>query len=494
MQVISFSFLIFLPVVVLVYAVLPQKMRGIWLLAASWFFYLSAGAIYGIFLAVSIVTTYVAALLMEKPVQQTGTGRRKLILVSCLVLNLGILGVFKYAGFACHTVTGLLTALRIGSFATQPALHLILPVGISFYLFQALGYLIDVYRGEIRAQHSFLRYALFVSFFPTVLSGPIERAGHMLPQLAAPQGFHYENMRKGLLRMLWGYFLKMVLADRIAILVDTVYASPAGYPGTVLFIAAVLYTFQIYCDFGGYTNIAVGAAQICGFELMENFDTPYLSGSIAEFWRRWHRSLSFWFRDYLYFPLGGNRKGTVRKYINIMIVFMVSGLWHGAAWTFVIWGGLHGLYQVIGHLLMPLRNAVVKRFRIDRESFSHRLFKVLFTFLLVTLAWVFFRAERMTQALTILAGMRHITPSVLTDGTLYQLGLDRPNFLLMIFGLLILIGTDLCNHRGIKVSEKILSQGLWLRWCIYIAAVVIIAVCGIWGPGYDATSFIYYKF
>ena len=227
---------------------------------------------------------------------------------------------------------------------------------------------------------------------------------------------------------------------------------------------------------------------------MENFDTPYLSGSIAEFWRRWHRSLSFWFRDYLYFPLGGNRKGTVRKYINIMIVFMVSGLWHGAAWTFVIWGGLHGLYQVIGHLLMPLRNAVVKRFRIDRESFSHRLFKVLFTFLLVTLAWVFFRAERMTQALTILAGMRHITPSVLTDGTLYQLGLDRPNFLLMIFGLLILIGTDLCNHRGIKVSEKILSQGLWLRWCIYIAAVVIIAVCGIWGPGYDATSFIYYKF
>ena len=487
MQVISFSFLIFLPIVVFLYAILPQKIRYLWLLAASIFFYLSAGPVYGIFLLLSIVLTYTAARGMEhRP------GSKKMILVLCLILNLGVLGVLKYAAFFCSSAVGILSLFHVK--VSDPSIQLLLPVGISFYMFQALGYVIDVYRGQIAAEKNILRYALFVSFFPNVLSGPIERAGHMLPQFNNPPKFSYDNMRLGLLRMLWGYFLKMVLADRIAIIVNQVYASPGNYPGTVLLITAILYTFQIYCDFGGYTSIAIGAAKICGFELTENFDSPYLAESIAQFWRRWHRSLSFWFRDYLYFPLGGNRRGNVRKYINIMIVFLVSGLWHGAAWTFVIWGGLHGLYQIIGHLLMPIRNKLVELFHVDRKSFSHRLLKVLFTFLLVTIAWVFFRAGSLSEAAVILNGMWQFTPSVLTDGTLYQLGLDRPNFLLMVAGLLLLIWTDICNYRKIRIAEQILEQGIWLRFLIGIGAVLVILLCGIWGPGYDASSFIYYKF
>ena len=487
MQVISFSFLIFLPIVVFLYAILPQKIRYLWLLAASIFFYLSAGPVYGIFLLLSIVLTYTAARGMEhRP------GSKKMILVLCLILNLGVLGVLKYAAFFCSSAVGILSLFHVK--VSDPSIQLLLPVGISFYMFQALGYVIDVYRGEIAAEKNILRYALFVSFFPNVLSGPIERAGHMLPQFNNPPKFSYDNMRLGLLRMLWGYFLKMVLADRIAIIVNQVYASPGNYPGTVLLITAILYTFQIYCDFGGYTSIAIGAAKICGFELTENFDSPYLAESIAQFWRRWHRSLSFWFRDYLYFPLGGNRRGNVRKYINIMIVFLVSGLWHGAAWTFVIWGGLHGLYQIIGHILMPLRNRLVELFHVDRKSFSHRLLKVLITFLLVTLAWVFFRVKSLSGAVLILTGMLHFTPSVLTDGTLYHLGLDRPNFLLMTAGLLLLIWTDICNYRKVRIAERILEQGIWLRFLIGIGAVLVILICGIWGPGYDASSFIYYKF
>ena len=487
MQVISFSFLIFLPIVVFLYAVLPQRVRYLWLLAVSIFFYLSAGPVYGIFLLLSIVLTYTAARWMEhRP------GSKKMILVLCLILNLGVLGVLKYAAFFCSSAVGILSLFHVK--VSDPSIQLLLPVGISFYMFQALGYVIDVYRGEIAAEKNILRYALFVSFFPNVLSGPIERAGHMLPQFNNPPKFSYDNMRLGLLRMLWGYFLKMVLADRIAIIVNQVYASPGNYPGTVLLITAILYTFQIYCDFGGYTSIAIGAAKICGFELTENFDSPYLAESIAQFWRRWHRSLSFWFRDYLYFPLGGNRRGNVRKYINIMIVFLVSGLWHGAAWTFVIWGGLHGLYQIIGHILMPLRNRLVELFHVDRKSFSHRLLKVLITFLLVTLAWVFFRVKSLSGAVLILTRMWHFTPSVLTDGTLYQLGLDRPNFLLMVAGLLLLIWTDICNYRKIRIAEQILEQGIWLRFLIGIGAVLVILLCGIWGPGYDASSFIYYKF
>ncbi|MCH4191055.1 MAG: MBOAT family protein [Butyrivibrio sp.] len=485
MQVITIEFLIFLPLVALVYYLIPGKIRYIWLLVASYFFYMSASPVCALFLVTSTMTTYAAGLLLQKK-------RRKSVLVCCLLINLGILGVFKYADFACGTAAGILSVFHVQM--TDPGIKLLLPVGISFYMFQALGYVIDVYRGDITAEVNPFRYALFVSFFPEVMSGPIERAGHMLPQFREPAAFDPDHVRDGLLRMMWGYFLKMVLADRIAILVNTVYADPEKYPGTVLLVATILYTFQIYCDFAGYTNIAVGAAGVMGIQVMENFDCPYLAGSIADFWRRWHISLSGWFRDYLYFPLGGNRKGLVRKYINIMIVFMVSGLWHGADWTFVLWGGLHGLYQIIGKLLMPVRNFMVKAFHVNRNSFSHRLLKILCTFSLVSFAWIFFRAEDINTALYVAGHLWHFQPWVLTDGTLYGLGLDAAGFNLMLGCLAVLIAADLCHFHGLKISEKITAQGIWLRWLIYIAAVMFILVCGIWGPGYDETGFIYYQF
>ena len=485
MQVISIQFLLFILVAALVYYILPGKIRYVWLLAASYFFYMSANPVYALFLVASTLITFMTGIFLQKK-------KKKWILVLCLLLNLAMLGVFKYAGFLCGTVTGILSVMHVQ--VTDPVLKLLLPVGISFYLFQAMGYVIDVYRGELQAERNPLRYALFVSFFPTVLSGPITRAGQMLPQFREPLHFKPELVRDGLVRMLWGFFLKMVLADRIAIIVNTVYGAPGDYPGTVLLVATVLYTFQIYCDFAGYTSIAVGTAQIMGFTVMENFNSPYLAGNIADFWRRWHISLSSWFRDYLYFPLGGNRKGVARKYLNIMIVFMISGLWHGAAWTFVLWGGLHGLYQVIGRLLMPVRNWMVELLHVNRNSFSHRFLKVLVTFSLVAFAWIFFRSKDIGTALYVAGHLWHFQPWILTDGTLYRLGLDAANFNLMLIGLAVMAAVDLCNFHGIRISDKIAAQGIWLRWMIYMAAVIFIIVCGVWGPGYDTAGFIYYQF
>lgn len=243
-----------------------------------------------------------------------------------------------------------------------PSVDILLPVGISFYTFQALGYTIDVYRGDTCAEKNFFQYALFVSFFPQLVAGPIERSSHLLQQLATPHKFNSEEAKSGLLLMLWGFFLKIVLADRIAIFVDWVYGDYHTFGGWYLIVATALFAIQIYCDFAGYSIIAMGAAQILGIRLMENFQSPYLAVSVADFWRRWHISLTSWFRDYLYIPLGGSRCSKWRKYMNKMIVFLVSGLWHGAKISFVVWGGLNGLYQIIGEILQPLRDKLVKLF------------------------------------------------------------------------------------------------------------------------------------
>ena len=294
--------------------------------------------------------------------------------------------------------------------------------------------------------------------------------------------------------MLFGYFMKLVLADRIRIVVDTVYQNPAAYQGTLVVFAVLLYSVQIYCDFAGYSSIATGAARILGIELMDNFDRPYLSGSVAQFWRRWHRSLSYWFRDYLYIPLGGSRKGQIRRYLNILIVFAVSGLWHGAGVTFLFWGFLHGMYQITGYLLGPLRDKTVRLLHIDRAALSHRVLKVLVTFVLVSFAWIFFRSPDMQSAVTIIRSMRGFSPWIFTDGTLYQLGLDMNNMKLLLAGIAMLFLHDLLHLRGISLKESLARCGIWLRWPLMIALVLLVTVCGVWGPGYDASTFIYSQF
>lgn len=384
---------------------------------------------------------------------------------------------------------------HIGIALSSPAFDIVLPVGISFYIFQALSYTVDVYRGDIYAEKNFLKYALFVSFFPQLVAGPIERSKNLLKQVAEPHRFDYEKCREGFLLMLWGFFLKLVIADRAAIIVNTVYNDYGIYPGMYLVVATVLFAFQIYCDFAGYSTIAMGAAKIMGFELMENFDCPYFAKSVSEFWRRWHISLSSWFRDYLYIPLGGNRKGTARKYLNMMIVFLTSGMWHGAKWSFIVWGGINGLYQIIGERLMPVRNKLNKFLRLKRESFGHKLFKVVTTFVLIDFAWIFFRANRFTDAFGIIKSMFSVRNWwVLFDDSLFTLGLDWKNFVLLILAILILLVSDIFKYKGIKVRRVIMRQELWLRWSLYIAAIAGILVFGIWGPGYDASAFIYFQF
>ena len=379
----------------------------------------------------------------------------------------------------------------------NPQFTLLLPVGISFYIFQALSYTMDVYRGSIRAERNFFRYALFVSFFPQLVAGPIERSGNLLRQVKEHHNheFKYENMRDGLLLMLWGYFLKLVIADRIAIFVDAVYSDVNQYTGIYLLVASVLFAFQIYCDFAGYSTIAIGAAKILGFRLMENFNCPYMATSVGEFWRRWHISLSTWFRDYLYVPLGGNRKGTIYKYRNQFIVMLISGLWHGAAATYVAWGLLHGVYQVMGGILKPIKDKVNQLLRLNPDSLGHKIGCGVITFILVDFAWIFFRASTMDEAFDVISGIWNMeNVHLLWGDALYQLGLDQKNFMVMIIAIIVLVFADVVKYKGIVIREVIMKQELWCRWICYIVAVVVILIFGIWGANYDASNFIYFQF
>lgn len=486
----SFDFIIFFPCVCLIYFLIPQRLKYLFLLAASYYFYMCWNPQYALLMLTSTVITYLSGLLIGKSRTQ---GAKKLWVASSFILNLGILFFFKYFDFALENLNALLGALHMQPVSSS--FDIILPVGISFYTFQALSYTMDVFRKEIYPEKNFFKYALFVSFFPQLVAGPIERSKNLLKQISVSHYFSFERMRAGLIQMLFGFFQKVVLADRIALLVDEVYNNYALYQGVEIALATACFAIQIYCDFGSYSNIAIGAAKIMGFDLMENFNTPYFADSVTDFWRRWHISLSTWFRDYLYIPLGGNRKGTFRKYINIMIVFLTSGLWHGASWTYVIWGGLNGLFQVIGNLTKPLRDKVVSICKIDRKVFSHRLFKILVTFILVDFTWLFFRAATINDALIMLKRMvKGWNPWVLFDGSLLQMGLDGADMLILVISLVILFIVDFCKYQKVPLTGWLCRQGMWFRWMIYLGMLFFILIFGIYGPAYDASQFIYFQF
>ena len=351
----SSHFLIFFPVVVSLHFLIPHKVRYLWLLAASYYFYMCWNPKYALLMLTSTAITYASGLLIHRADRKNNIILKKLWVAVSFISNLAILFLFKYFDFALNNLNQILSL--VGTQLIKPSFSLLLPVGISFYTFQALSYTMDVYRHDVAPEHNFLKYALFVSFFPQLVAGPIERSSNLIHQISERHSFDFHRFLRGLSLMLWGYFQKLVIADRAAIFVNTVYNNPSHYDyyGLVTILATILFAFQIYCDFSSYSDIARGAAEILGFTLMKNFDTPYFSQSISEFWRRWHISLSTWFRDYVYIPLGGNRKGTCRKYINLMIVFCISGLWHGASWNFVIWGALNGFYQMFGALFAPVR-------------------------------------------------------------------------------------------------------------------------------------------
>lgn len=487
----SIDFLVFFPIVVLLYFVVPKRIKTYWLLIASYVFYMSWNKTYALLILASTVVTYISAILIKKvPVQ-------KLVLIVCFVVNLGILFSFKYLNFVISNIDFI--AKKLGGTGLNYSLNILLPVGISFYTFQALGYIVDVYRGEIEPEHNFIKYALFVSFFPQLVAGPIERSKNLISQIDSLDErrlFNYNKAVSGFSLMCYGMFLKVVLADRLAGFVDSIWNNLHVMGMTEGIFAAVAFSLQIYCDFSAYSTIAIGAARIMGFELMENFNTPYFATSISEFWRRWHISLSSWFKDYLYIPLGGSRCGKMKKYRNLMIVFLVSGLWHGANWTYVIWGAIHGLYQVLGDLLKPVKRRFNQLLKINTEVFSYKIGQIIVTFMLTAFAWIFFRAGTISEAGYYLKRMlTNINPWVLFDKSMYEYGIDITDYHIIIAGLLILLAVDIVRYiKKVDFGTFLLAQNMWFRWAVLIMLIVGTVVYGAYGIEYNTAQFIYFQF
>ena len=495
MQFTSLNFLIFFLGVSTIYFIIPHKIKWVWLLFCSYLFYISADPKYAILIATSTIIVYSSGLLIDNANKMSNEKKanklKKFYVFASFSSNLGILFLFKYYNFFNDSLMKILNVFSV-SFH-MPSFKYLLPLGISFYTLQALSYTVDVYRKDVACEKNLGKFALFVSFFPQVVAGPIEKSKNMLHQFNEKHIFDYDRVKNGLLLMLWGAFVKIVVADRLAILVNTVYSNPNNYKGFTILIATLFFTFQIYLDFMSYSNIARGAAQVLGFNITNNFNQPYLSKSIKEFWSRWHISLTSWFKDYLYFPLGGNRRGKLRNYSNIMIVFLVSGLWHGATFNFIVWGALHGFYQIAGYLLKPLKVKFIKTFKIKTEVFSFKFFQVIVTFMLVNFAWIFFKANSFSSAITIIKNSFYFNPWILLNGSIFKLGLDSKDFLIAIVGIVLVIIVDLMQ-RKISLRIQLSKQNIMFRWATYIVAVVVILVFGMYGPGYSLQQFIYAQF
>ncbi|MBO5208778.1 MAG: MBOAT family protein [Lachnospiraceae bacterium] len=489
----SIDFVVFFPIVLIIYYCIPIKYKHLWLLLSSYYFYMNWNPAYGLLLFFCTFLTYAGGLFIEKIRKQENkdksASQAKICLALCLCLNLGILCYFKYSRFLGGYFSKLISVLHVPVEINMTWTEsIILPVGISFYILQSLGYLIDVYRKEIYAEKNFFRYALFVSFFPQLVAGPIERSKNLLVQLAQPQKLSWDNCKKGLFIMSWGFFLKLVIADRAAIFVDMVYENCDRYTGLYIVIATVLFAFQIYCDFYGYSIIAKGVSLFFGIRLMDNFDAPYFSKSVAEFWRRWHISLSGWFRDYLYIPLGGNRKGFVRKQINKMIVFAVSGLWHGASIAFIVWGALNGFYQVVADIVHRNRKANQSAGKILTVC------KCLGTFLLICFAWLFFRAGDMSDALVLLRNMCCFNWEILVNGELFTLGISKEFFTVLIISIGILGCVDYLKYQKKDVVDILVQKKWWVQGIVIVMLVYAILVFGCYGVEYDTNQFIYFQF
>lgn len=457
----SLQFLVFFMVVTLwFYTLKTQKSRNLLLLIASCYFYMSFVPKYILILGATIVIDYIAGILIERT---QGKGRR-LWLIMSLIANIGILAYYKYFNFLAENLNEL---LQMASVDKQFSLmKIILPVGLSFHTFQAMSYTIEVYRGKQPAERNFATYALYVMFYPQLVAGPIERPQNILPQLHEYRPYNWENVKEGLVRMLWGFFKKVVIADRLAMVVDYAFDNHTSSSWYVLAIGAVFYSFQIYCDFSGYCDIGIGAAKVMNIKLMENFSQPYTSSNITTFWKRWHMSLSGWFRDYVYIPLGGNRKGELRRRINVFIVFLLSGLWHGANWTFVMWGGLHGLLVTV----FPGSGEKTK-------SLAANTLKAIVTFIAVTILWIFFRASNINQALVYLGNILRLQSG---DSAL---GLNIAELLFSVLLIVVMMVKEF-RVQGYRIeSDK--------KFYIYTAAMV--SLCYIFGV-FSENQFIYFQF
>lgn len=449
MSILSLSFISLFILLLIIYWTIPDRFRNIVLLFFSWGYVLTWSWIYLLFLVGAVIISYLAGIWIGN----SGTNKKKLVILSIsLVVLIGALVIVKY--------TNAFLAV----------------LGISFFTFQAVSYVIDVYRGDVEIEKNFVVYALFVSFFPQLAAGPIAKAKEQIGRYKKARVFDLVIVEKAVVVAIYGFFLKMVIADRIGIFVDSVYANVNETGRISIILAVLLYSVQIYCDFEGYSLIAVGIGRSLGIELPINFKQPYLANNIGDFWKKWHISLTSWFRDYLYFPLGGNRKGKLRTCLNIIIVFVVSGMWHGVGGTFFVWGLLHGVLYVAERLFIRTK----------------KTYKVL-TYIVVSWLWVFFRADNVSHAWNIMRNIIINPKGMEFSGVLVQ-GLNVANLILLVIAMVVMIIIDVNSSRDVKVVDKIFEMKLPIRWIVLYALIIGIIVFGVYGPGYDATRFIYDKF
>ena len=484
----SLQFVVFFPIVIILYFLIPYKKRWILLLIASYYFYMCWKVDYILLIIISTLIDYICSNKMSQIKEKVK--RKKWLLIS-IFSNIGILFGFKYFNFFSENIQTLFNNYNV--FYEMPLFNVLLPVGISFYTFQTLSYTIDVYNNKTPAQRHLGVFAVYVSFFPQLVAGPIERSNHLLPQFFREHDFSYIRVKAGLQKMLWGFFKKIVIADNLAILVDGVYNNVDNYSGLTLIVATIFFTFQIYCDFSGYSDIAIGTAKVMGFELRENFKRPYFSKSIREFWQRWHITLSTWFRDYVYIPLGGNRTIKWRWYYNVFITFLVSGLWHGANWTFVIWGALHGTYLIIALVLTNPKKQFSSLIQKQSKSFN-KLLDVTITFILVAFAWIFFRANNLDDAIYIISNLFVNYNEILNLSELRTqfrgIGLFQED-LIKCFLLILALFLYSSYERSGNVWEKLQEKPKWIRWSIYYILVYGILFVA---PHSNVNNFIYFQF
>lgn len=480
----SLHFILFFPLVVGLYFLIPQKYRWILLLIASYYFYMCWKVEYIVLIIFSTIIDYGVAIKMVSFKEKKD--RKKWLYLS-LLTNLGLLFSFKYFNFFNESVR--LAFNQFNLLYEISSFEALLPVGISFYTFQTLSYTIDVYNDRTKPERHLGRFAVFVSFFPQLVAGPIERSNHLLPQFVKKQHFSYDRVKSGLQQMLWGFYKKVVVADRLAIVVDGVYNNLDSYAGIPLIIATLFFAFQIYCDFSGYSDIAIGSARVMGFELMENFKFPYYSKSISEFWKRWHISLSTWFRDYVYIPMGGNRVVKWKWYYNLAITFLVSGFWHGANWTFIVWGALHGAYLILATVTQNTQLRVLSKLPL----FLNKIVHLGVTFSLVCFAWIFFRSNNLSDSIYIIVNLLPKIDdfSVSSISTQFRgLGVS-PAF--MIVTLLCVLGLELFQYIDYRMGmwHYLNSKSRFFRWGVYyliLAAILFLA------PYTELQNFIYFQF
>ena len=472
-------------IIFVIYNIVPCRIKNYVLLAAGIVFYAFFDLKYTLILFLIVLISFYAA----KFIGSKAKPKLWLILgiCSCLV----ILVFFKFWSYAQVIATRLLGATDIAFGAAS----IIAPIGISFFTLEAIGYMVDVYKGRVPAEEDFFKYALFISFFPKIMSGPIERSTNLLKQIHDGAEFNYQKVRHSFLLILWGSFIKLLIANRLAVIVNEAFDSYMEQTGFTMLVAVIIYGIQLYVDFAGYSYMAIGMAGVFGYDLVENFRQPYFSQNVRDFWRRWHTSLSSWLRDYVYIPLGGSRKGNARRCLNLIITFLVSGLWHGTGMHFVVWGMLHGIYQVLSILFEKIMAPYSTRINIKRDCFSHKMVTAVITFALVDFAWLFFRADSVGSALEILDKIL-FHPEV--GRTIYEnlmfAGVEIKKGGVLVFELLLLFIVDLYHEKRGQISELLDAQNKWFRWSVYVIITMFIVVGILRDYGVGASAFIYANF